>query len=105
MPSLPPFARREQIATYRRACGRVEWREERIVARDGVRLGVGIGEVRAEAGVAGEGERAGERKGGRRRRRRRVVVVYFQGLVDLFLRFFFFSGSFLSFLCFAWGFD
>lgn len=91
MPSLPPFARREQIATYQRACGGVEWREERISAKDGTGLGVVVGEVGVvsgdgeEAGGKGEGDegmRVGERK--RRRKKKRVVVVYFQGLVDFF---------------------
>lgn len=87
MPSLPPFARREQIATYQRACGGIQWREERIRAADGVALGVGVGEVVVGVGGKGgedEGLRVDERKRGETKKRR-VVVVYFQGLVGFFL--------------------
>lgn len=107
MPSLPPFARREQIATYQRACAGVVWREERIRADDGVGLGVGVGEVDVRMEVEGEvGGMKGVQMGGKgvgeekRRKRRRVVVVYFQGLVD-----FFFSSSVSVLFSFAWVFD
>lgn len=76
MPSMPPFSRAERIADYEQVCRPVTWREERIFARDGERLGVAVGEMGRGEGVGGGGREEGKGK------ERRVVIIYFQGYVS-----------------------
>lgn len=77
MPSMPPFARRETIATYEVGCRPVVWREERVESGDGVEVALAIGEV------AGEGREGREGVGGMEGRGSNIVVVYFQGYVSI----------------------
>ncbi|TVY54294.1 Monoacylglycerol lipase ABHD12, partial [Lachnellula suecica] len=63
MPGLPPNARREKIDDYRRQCGGVEWREEKIRSLDGTLISLCVASV--DGGEVDEGLR-------------RVYVLYFQ---------------------------
>ncbi|KAI1990256.1 hypothetical protein LOZ53_003253 [Ophidiomyces ophidiicola] len=71
MPSIPPGARRERIEDYAGECSGVRWVEERILAADGVELGMCVGEnVNAHnATVAGKGHGVDKH----------VIILYFQG--------------------------
>ncbi|TPX24655.1 hypothetical protein DIZ76_010087 [Coccidioides immitis] len=68
MPSMPPGARREKIEDYAGMCGGVRWTEKRIRARDGVELGLCVGES-ANSGRLKAADTA----------ERHVVILYFQG--------------------------
>lgn len=76
MPSMPPFARGEKIATYDAGCRPVVWREERIESGDGVEVALAVGRVEGEGR-----EWVVEMEG----RGDNVVVVYFQGYVYILL--------------------
>lgn len=65
MPSVPPFSRRETIATYQKSCGNVRWREEELKSSDGTRLALCITEhSRANNSTSTS---------------QRVIILYFQG--------------------------
>jgi hypothetical protein len=67
MPYIPLGARREKIADYARACGSVQWREERIRASDGTEIALCVANVEAaSSSVIGQP-------------RLHVMILYFQG--------------------------
>lgn len=71
MPSVPPFSRRETIASHLKACGSIQWREEELRSTDGTRLALCTSETTIKTASADYKEDACEH----------LIVVYFQGYV------------------------
>ncbi|KAL8877331.1 MAG: hypothetical protein Q9198_004633 [Flavoplaca austrocitrina] len=66
MPSVPPFSRSERIEDYANQCGGITWKEERIMAADGVEIALAV------ASVPGINEEM-------RKEASHVAIAYFQG--------------------------
>ncbi|KAL8894597.1 MAG: hypothetical protein Q9192_004190 [Flavoplaca navasiana] len=66
MPSVPPFSRSERIEDYANQCGGITWKEERIMAADGVEIALAVASVN---GIKEE----------TRKEASHVAIVYFQG--------------------------
>lgn len=68
MPSVPPFSRSESIEDYAKQCGGIKWKEERIMAADGVEIALAVASIN---GIKEE----------MRKEASHVAIVYFQGSV------------------------
>ena len=68
MPSVPPFSRSERIEDYANQCAGITWKEDRIMAADGVEIALAV------ASVNGINEDM-------RKEASHVAIVYFQGSV------------------------
>ncbi|KAL9034944.1 MAG: hypothetical protein Q9180_005126 [Flavoplaca navasiana] len=68
MPSVPPFSRSERIEDYAKQCGGITWKEERIMAADGVEIALVVASIN---GIKEE----------MRKEASHVAIVYFQGSV------------------------
>jgi hypothetical protein len=65
MPGIPPNARREKIADYKKQCGGIFWREEKTKSVDGTSISLCVASVESDIATLQE--------------RKNVYILYFQG--------------------------